>query len=381
KARHPRTAVGFNGRKLYLFVTDGRQPGYSIGMSLPEVAQVMKELGCTDALNMDGGGSSTLWVRGSVVNRPSDGKERAVANGLLVFSTAPQGPPVRLAPRPSSVDALAGAEVPLSAVGEDEYYNPRPVPAGQARWSVPESLGSIVGERLVLRGDVAAAPEQECAAGELQVEWNGIRGAGSVRVYARPARLEISPPVARLGTLTQTRFRLRAFNQEGKPLLLPPAVHWEVSPELGSLDAEGTLSTPAAAGSGTVRATVCGVSAVARVAVAEAAARALDDFETATDWKSSASGGAVGTISLAPGVSHSGKRALRLEYDFSQGSGTRALYALGSRNLGTPFALRAWVYGDGQGAWLRARVRDARGQSHVLDLARKVDWKESWREL
>ena len=73
---------------------DGRQPGCSVGMTLAELASLMRELGCSDALNLDGGGSTTLWTRGAVVNRPSDGQERAVADGLLLFSTAPKGDPL-----------------------------------------------------------------------------------------------------------------------------------------------------------------------------------------------------------------------------------------------------------------------------------------------
>ncbi len=85
--RHPRTAVGIsaNGRRVYLVTVDGRQEGYSVGMTLPELAQLMLELGAYQALNLDGGGSTTLVVDGQVVNRPSDPTgERPVANAILV---------------------------------------------------------------------------------------------------------------------------------------------------------------------------------------------------------------------------------------------------------------------------------------------------------
>ena len=81
--RHPRTALGWNATHLFLVVVDGRQPWLSVGMTLPELADLMKRLRCRDALNLDGGGSSTLWLNGKVVNSPSDGRERAVANGLV----------------------------------------------------------------------------------------------------------------------------------------------------------------------------------------------------------------------------------------------------------------------------------------------------------
>lgn len=85
--RHPRTAVGFadGGRRMLWLVVDGRQEPYSAGMSLREVATLLRDLGAEEALNLDGGGSSALVVRGRVVNRPSDATgERPVGNALLL---------------------------------------------------------------------------------------------------------------------------------------------------------------------------------------------------------------------------------------------------------------------------------------------------------
>ncbi len=85
--KHPRTAVGYTVRRdtLYLVTVDGRQQGYSVGMTLYELAEYMQKLGCYQALNLDGGGSTTMVIRGRVVNRPSDATgERPVANAILV---------------------------------------------------------------------------------------------------------------------------------------------------------------------------------------------------------------------------------------------------------------------------------------------------------
>ena len=84
-ARHPRTAVGYDsrGKLLWLVVVDGRQVPRSAGMSLPELADLMLALGADEALNLDGGGSTAMSLRGRVVNRPSDARgERTVANSL-----------------------------------------------------------------------------------------------------------------------------------------------------------------------------------------------------------------------------------------------------------------------------------------------------------
>jgi exopolysaccharide biosynthesis protein len=90
QARHPRTVVGFDAAKtkLVIMVVDGRKPGVAIGMNYDELATEMLHLGCNDAVNLDGGGSSMMAVRDvstgrmKILNGPTDGHERAVADVL-----------------------------------------------------------------------------------------------------------------------------------------------------------------------------------------------------------------------------------------------------------------------------------------------------------
>ncbi len=90
QTRHPRTAVGRRADgTVLLVVADGRSP-QAAGLSMEELQQVMAALGCRDAINLDGGGSSAMVVRGEVVNHPSDNRqfdaagERPVANAICV---------------------------------------------------------------------------------------------------------------------------------------------------------------------------------------------------------------------------------------------------------------------------------------------------------
>ncbi|WP_298871562.1 phosphodiester glycosidase family protein [uncultured Microbacterium sp.] len=81
----PRTAVGvIDDNHLVFVVVDGRQEGYSAGATLPELADIMLSLGATTAYNLDGGGSSTMYFNGQVVNSPSNGGERATSDILYV---------------------------------------------------------------------------------------------------------------------------------------------------------------------------------------------------------------------------------------------------------------------------------------------------------
>jgi hypothetical protein len=90
KKRHPRTAIGrTSDGDLWIAVIDGRQK-MSDGATLEETAKIMLKLGCVDAVNLDGGGSSAINIMGLLLNRPSDGKERPVANGLALMGPKPE---------------------------------------------------------------------------------------------------------------------------------------------------------------------------------------------------------------------------------------------------------------------------------------------------
>ena len=101
KVRHPRTAAGVtaDGHTLILLAVDGRQPDHSVGATLPEMADMLIELGAHDAVALDGGGSTSFYLKRpdgtAVTNKPSAGKWRPVANHLGIW----------IAPEPSKSPA------------------------------------------------------------------------------------------------------------------------------------------------------------------------------------------------------------------------------------------------------------------------------------
>jgi hypothetical protein len=87
---NPRTAICYNADYVFFVICDGRTP-QSIGMSCATLGNWAKSvLGATDGVNLDGGGSSTMVVNGTVMNVPSDGSERAVCNGVLMLNLQPK---------------------------------------------------------------------------------------------------------------------------------------------------------------------------------------------------------------------------------------------------------------------------------------------------
>lgn len=95
--RHPRSAVAkMNDGKFLMITVDGREPGVSVGMTLQELAEYLLNLGAVDAMNLDGGGSTTMVLDGKVVNKPSDPTgERKIGDAIVVSLRKPARPASR----------------------------------------------------------------------------------------------------------------------------------------------------------------------------------------------------------------------------------------------------------------------------------------------
>ena len=145
--RHPRSAVGRTADgDVWLVAVDGRS-AVSAGASLAEMASIMKRLGCVEAMNLDGGGSTALAVFGLTLNRPSDGHERAVANALLVRGAAPTpvfGPLKLVVPATIRAGDAVDAQV-VDAKG-------RALPNARIVWAASGSLWIDQGGRLRVLG-------------------------------------------------------------------------------------------------------------------------------------------------------------------------------------------------------------------------------------
>ncbi|HLE49089.1 MAG TPA: phosphodiester glycosidase family protein [Patescibacteria group bacterium] len=145
----PRTALGLNDDNIIIIVVDGRLPGYSEGARLDELATIMRRCEATNAVNMDGGGSSTLAASGlnytgnQILNRPSDGTERTVSNhfGICIGSCSDiSSNPILILPEGEARPRYqAGAEYPFPCnrsapdnsipFSDDEFHSLRPYQA------------------------------------------------------------------------------------------------------------------------------------------------------------------------------------------------------------------------------------------------------------
>ncbi len=143
--RASRTAVGITKTgKVVLIVVDGRQEPYSCGGSMEEIAQILFEAGCVDAVNLDGGGSTTMVARPQgedlqVISSPSDGAARSVSTSLLMVSTAPSSTAFDHANLESDYKySTIGTEVKITPVGISATGNETDLPEGYT-WEVSDS--------------------------------------------------------------------------------------------------------------------------------------------------------------------------------------------------------------------------------------------------
>lgn len=152
-ALNPRTAIGYDatGTKLVMLVVDGR--GASVGVVSKVLADIMREVGCTEAMNFDGGGSSELYASDfGVINNPSDGKERAVTNSVWAVAVAPEDNEI----------AEIAFEQSVTEVPKYGFYRPviyafnkygvliNKNQTEHIKLSCPEGLGEITGDGSVL---------------------------------------------------------------------------------------------------------------------------------------------------------------------------------------------------------------------------------------
>ncbi len=157
--RASRTAVGITRTgKVVFMVLDGRQEPISCGGSMEEIAQIMFEAGCVEAINLDGGGSTTYVakVEGadelSVVSRPSDGTSRSVSTSLMIVSTAPSSTAFDHAIIEAETDYLTkDSSVQLTASGVSATGNAAELPEG-TYWAVSDDKWATVTKDGVFTG-------------------------------------------------------------------------------------------------------------------------------------------------------------------------------------------------------------------------------------
>jgi hypothetical protein len=345
-----RTAAG----ELLLASVDGRQPALSIGVTRPDFAQLLLAFGATDAMAFDSGGSATLVARvlgerdASVLNSPSDGAERAVADGFFIYSDAPQGPPAQLVVRPSPIVALPRATVPVRLARVDA--------AGHAL-----GVAHLAGGDVIRTGDVSTL---------VKLTAGGVSARVPVNVVPRLARLDIEPDLRDPDPGATVDFTATGFDDDGGLVEVGGAVRW--SADRGRFVAPGTYRAGAhdariVAVAGGARATF--VLPVGRHALS----LSLFDAAHASAWQAaSAPPGTTRPLSFP-----AARGEMQVPYDFS--GDARAAFANADLVLpGEPLTFSVEIEGTGPAVGVRAAFVNRFGERRALTLAKAIDW-EGWQ--
>jgi hypothetical protein len=318
---------------LLMIVVDGRKTAISIGLTRPEFGALMRGFGATDGLAFDSGGSATLVARAlgdagtSVVNDPSDGRERPVADALFAYSDAQAGLHPHLVVRPATFTAYRGATLALrGAIVDDAGHRVR------AADVAPLVTDSTVGPHSAIVRDAGGT----------------ATATVPYRIVDRVTALTISPARPNPARGTHVPFTVAASDERGAPILLgaDAPVRWL----LGAFPTTGARADyDTDRGDATITASLGSVAATTLVRVGDHTVAVPAYPETV------------------------------LPYDFT---GTaRAAYANGIVALpDEPVHMSLDVFGDGNGVPLRASFLNRYGEKSLLTLAKSVDWT-GWRRI
>ncbi len=244
----PRTAIGIkDDGSIVLYTIDGRQSGHSYGVQLKTLAKRMKELGCTDAINLDGGGSTEMVVQlpgyenSMLINKPSDGGERKVSTFFFFANTAKKtGKAEMLHLYPKTNFILTGASAQITVKATDSGFHPADVPSGTKLFVQDEKDSTITPSGLFTAND------------------NGL-----VTIYAQSGDIKTSLTVTCLETPTDIIVRDESNGKEVKSLTFSPESEisltadayggynkliasddnfvWKADPEIGEISKDGNF--------------------------------------------------------------------------------------------------------------------------------------------
>jgi hypothetical protein len=384
--RYPVTGAGVSadGATLLLVAVDGRAPTRSVGITRPMFASLLASLGAAQAMAFDSGGSTEMAIRHlgdlsvSVANTPSDGRERSIADGLLVVNAAPPGPVARVFLRSDKSEVLIGSHLQIRVAAVDANDQPVALDGSRVAYYL-DPLGGCV-EWSATGVLTAVAP---CTV-RVGARYDAVDSENLIIAVAPSlANIAIDGYRGDVATLGKIPLSAIATGADGARIAVDSdAITWSASGD-GSVLADGTFVAGASPGSATVTANAGGAHAALQILVGDHAVVVQPVPHPGAGmgmWHYAASPSSLtGTVDAL--AAPDGAAALHLAYDFPSGGGSRAAYANSEIPLaGEPLAVSIAVYGDGNGEWLRGAYRNADGIVDGLTIARHVDWT-GWRTI
>lgn len=382
--RASRTAVGIGpeAKRIFFVTIDGTSS--LSGITMDELALFMSRLGAVQALNLDGGGSTTMVARllgefqPELVNQPYYKVERSLPNAIGIFNRAPQTAAEKLFLH-GAEGLLVGTETNYRVTGHDLHYHPLRIAPEDLVWEVSDLERAEV-QNGTLKGKKSGYVT-------LSVQYQGVKEEKKVRVYGGEDIVNLSVSPAEICLLPGQKLSLDAEVKLSSGLTLKAPlrmINWKA--DLGYVE-NSVFTAGEEEGFGTLTAEFDGHYKEIPIRIGGK----REPFFTFREWQTTAfrshPAGLPGSFEFEtdPKYIYEGERSGRLQYDFSLPTGEVMIaygqlgsgqISMGTNNLG----ISAYVYGDGSGYWLRAEVRSADGKKRYVDLAKAVDWK-GWRRV
>lgn len=211
---HPRTAIGTSkdGETLYLVTVDGRQTS-SIGMTQQELAEFLVEINVYNAINLDGGGSTTMVAQNlgdnflSTINSPSGGSLRAVINGIGVISDTPSSTKVaHLIFDIEDTNIFKGMERKITVKGYNKYYSPIEIDQNDIKWSY-NGVPVKVEDGIITGNEVGTT--------NLTATYKNVKATVEINILSNPNEISISPQKVIIEPSKSTSFTATLKNKNG----------------------------------------------------------------------------------------------------------------------------------------------------------------------
>ncbi len=370
-----RSAVGIKADGTVVFYSiDGKQEGYSQGVTLDTLARRMLELGCVDAVNLDGGGSTVMaasypgYSGLETVTSPSDGTQRKCANYIFLVNTAEAtGVAAKLFMYPYDTWMLKGASQKYEVAATDENWHATEVPI----------VLSFDGGSMGTMDDYGVFTAETAGQGEIRVSSKDITGKAVVNVVDDPDTITVikengSQVTGVLAVAPAGEVELTASaTYNGMELVVSDSCFtWEVTGGIGTISDQGTFKAAYtdSAVSGTIVVSCGSVSQSIQVTVTPqmASGRAVEGFESSATLPQSEGSGISTALESDLTMVKYGKSSLKLSYDLTAaGSETPPSAKMNVALEDSPTHLALWVYGDGSGNVLNLITSGADGTPQV----------------
>lgn len=406
---HPRTAIGFKEDGSYVLLqVDGRQPGYSNGVTYEEMYHFfVTEHNVKYAYNLDGGGSSQINVRlpgdakATVQNSPSDGRERSNANGILFIAKEGADPNKELKhlhAYPRNLVILENGTVNINVKATDQNYYPVATPTN-ITYTVNGDIGTIdANGKFVAKAGAGS--------GTITIKSGNITETVTVTVVDSIDKMTSDLTFVSLSPGKQQQLNITAYKNHTPITAGNTAFTWSLSDSaLGTISPDGLFT--GTNGSATGYIIVKYKSFELRIPVEVGTPpKMITTFEDVIvrpsagynwDWTiENPQNGGTGSVSINTDERYVkfGYQSLRIDYDFRAATNTTGVSAFlkaggngqpGStvnqylKLEGYPTHIGMWVYGDGKGASIRMQLRDGNNKVQYIgftpEIVDYVGWK------